>query len=688
MPDRPQKLDLRAPELFINREYSWLEFNNRVLEEAQDKSNPLCERLKFLAIVSSNLDEFYMVRVSGLTALLELGLMPDDPAGLSPAEQLSGVSKRVHKMVYEQYNCYNRSVVRALRTDGGVDLVSAGELTEDERTFTERYFNTTLFPILTPMAIDQSRPFPFLRNRSLNILLELEKRDSAESPRYAVVQLPPVVPRYCEVSSGRFILLEEIIQTFIYRLFNGNKVLSSYCFRITRDSDLEFDEEDTADLRSEIEKSIKKRMWGAPVRLEIEKAMRKPMRKFLEKTLELDDLNVYEIIGPLDLTFLMSFVSKCPAYLKLAPINPVRPPAFSVPGVSVFDAIRAGDILVHHPYESFDAVLDFVRTAAWDQNVLAIKQTLYRVSGDSPIVKSLMEAAENGKAVTVLVELKARFDEENNLLWARRLEQSGCHVIYGLVGYKTHCKMCLVVRREDDGIHRYVHLSTGNYNDSTAKLYTDLGFFTCKETYCADASALFNVLTGYSLYNRYNKFIAAPDGLRQAIIGHIENEAKNAVLGRPAGITAKMNALVDPEVIAALYKAAMAGVSIRLIVRGVCCLRPGIPGISESITVVSVVGRYLEHSRIFRFENGGNPVTLLSSADWMQRNFDRRVEIAFPVEDPVLKERLDQILETILSDTIKLRTLMTDGSYIRVDRRGRESVQSQLLFHESLFNPS
>jgi polyphosphate kinase len=461
----------------------------------------------------------------------------------------------------------------------------------------------------------------------------------------------------------------------------GNRVVCSYCFRITRDSDLEMHEEETEDLLDEVERSLKDRKWGDPVRLEIERSMSKPLRKFLARTLELGESDVYEIPGPLDLTFLMPFVSsKCPERLKNAYIPPKASPAFI--GTDVFGRLKEGDVLVHHPYESFDAVLNFVRAAAKDKNVLAIKQTLYRVSGDSPVVKALIEAAENGKQVTVLVELKARFDEENNIQWAKKLEQSGCHVVYGLVGYKIHCKMFLAVRREDDGIRRYVHLGTGNYNDSTARLYTDLGFFTCKEQYCADVSALFNVLTGYSDYTRFNKLIAAPKDMRSGMIDLIDAEIKNASRGMPSGITVKMNSLVDPDVIAALYRASIAGVKINLIIRGICCLRPGMPGVSDNITVSSIVDRYLEHSRIYYFENGGEPLVYLASADWMQRNFDRRVEVAFPVEDPELKSRIKQILGTVLSDTVKLRRLDADGSYSRVDRRGRELVHSQLELHK------
>ena len=662
-------------ELYINRELSWLEFNSRVLEEAQDKSNPLFERLKFLAICSSNLDEFFMVRVSGVEALAEFRGVGRDPSGLTPEEQLAAISKRAQQMVLDQYNCFTRSILRSLR-DEGIAFVDYNGLTEEELTVVKRYFNTTLYPILTPMAIDHSRPFPFLSNCSLNIILELEE----ETERVAVVQVPSVVPRLFELEPDkRYILIEDIIKPLAHELFPGNKVLGAFCFRITRNSDLDIDEEDAHDLLNEIERSVKKRKWGEPVRLEVEKGSKKKLCKFLQKTLKLTGDSIYEIAGPLDLTFLMPFSLRGPAHLRNTPIKPIHSPAFG--NLDVFDAIKAQDILVHHPFESFDSVTDFVRAGAEDSDVLAIKQTLYRVSGDSPIVKSLILAAENGKQVTVLVELKARFDEENNIQWAKRLEESGCHVVYGLVGYKTHCKMCLIVRREEDGIHRYVHLGTGNYNDSTARLYTDVGYFTCKESFGADVSALFNVLTGYSSYTRFNKLVVAPVDLRSSTIELINNEIQNAKMGLPSGITAKMNSLVDPELIQTLYRASQAGVPINLIVRGICCLRPGVPGVSETIKVVSIVDRYLEHSRIYSFENGGEPRILISSADWMQRNFDRRVEVGVPIEDAELKDRLTRIMNTYLSDTVKLRELNADGTYSRPRKRGRESIHSQIVLH-------
>jgi polyphosphate kinase len=538
------------------------------------------------------------------------------------------------------------------------------------------------------MAIDQSHPFPLLNNKSLNLIAEIEV-EGGDACSYAVVQVPTVVPRVVELPASErfaekreFMLLEVIIGEFIDKLFTGYKVIDSSVFRITRNTDVEIDEEDAEDLLNEMEKTIKRRKWGEPVRLEVSRSMSQRSKKFLKKSFGLDAENIYEQVGVLDPTVWMSFYSfKGFERLKDKPLPPV-PSADFAGRNDCFEVIREKDVLVHHPYDSFDCVVDFVQSAATDPQVLAIKQTLYRVSGNSPIVNALISAAENGKQVTVLVELKARFDEENNIIWARKLEQSGCHVVYGLVGLKTHCKICLVVRKEEDGIRRYVHLGTGNYNDSTARLYTDIGLFTCKETFGQDVSALFNVLTGYSVNTGWNKISVAPVSLREAFLTHIHNETQNAKDGKEAAIVAKMNSLVDIEVIRALYAASAAGVRIKLLVRGICCLKAGIEGVSENITVMSIVGRFLEHSRIFYFENGGSPRLFLSSADWMPRNLDRRVEVAFPVEKAELKEKLVEILDLSMSDTIKLRIQRPDGSYEKVDKRGKEHINSQLRFHE------
>lgn len=671
--------ELKDSSLYINRELSWLEFNERVLEEAFDKTNPILERFKFLAITASNLDEFFMVRVAGLMEQVYAGRTKPDISGLTPEKQLEKISARTHEMTARQYNCLNRSLLPQLKADKIV-FKEYGELNQKQKDFAKQYFDTTLFPVLTPMAIDSSRPFPLVANKSLNLIVELE------GEMYALVQVPSVIDRLVELPEGEngireLILLEEIIKHFSEKLFEGCKVLSVYAFRITRNSDLEIDEEDSHDLLVEIEESIKRRKWGEPVRLEIEKDINEKAFSFLKTKLELDDEDIYRINGTLDLTvyFALAGLSGCDE-LRDKPMPPIAVKAFK--DKDMFKVIGEGDVLVHHPYESFDPVVNFVKNAASDPYVLAIKQTLYRVSGNSPIIAALIKAAENGKQVTVLVELKARFDEENNINWARKLEKAGCHVVYGLVGLKTHCKLCMVVRKEDDGIHRYLHLGTGNYNDKTARLYTDMGMFTAKESYGADVSKLFNVLTGYSKSASYSKIAAAPTGLREMFLRNIAKEAENAKAGRPAAIFAKMNSLVDGGIIKALYEAAMAGVKIQLVVRGICCLRPGVAGISENISVISIVGRFLEHSRIYRFENGGSPRMYLASADWMPRNLDRRVEVAFAVEDEKIRSEIDRIIEITLSDTVKARVMRSDGTYKRVDKRGRESVHSQMLFYE------
>ena len=681
------KLD--NPRFYFNRELSWLEFNERVLEEAQDKENPLFERLKFLAITASNMDEFFMIRVSAIMTLVDANSQVNDASGLSPREQLAMISDRTHRMTYKQYNCLNRSIMPALEKEN-IFLLEYKMLNQKQKDFVRNYFVHTLYPILTPLAVDQSHPFPLLSNKSLNLIINL---DDTSLEMFALIQVPSVVPRLLELPKSddlktEFILTEKIINEFKSELFSGHNVRNAYAFRITRNMDLSIDEEESDDLLNEIEQSIKRRKWGEPVRLEIEKSMTGDFRRFLFSALKIEDHEAYEIVGPIDLT-IFTGISSSPRLknhsnlrdLKLLP-QPV--PAFL--DRDIFETIREKDVLIHHPYESFDAVTNYISTAANDKQVLAIKQTLYRVSGNSPVVNALIQAAENGKQVTVLVELKARFDEENNILWAKKLEQSGCHVIYGIVGLKTHCKICLVVRREAEGIVRYVHLGTGNYNDSTAKIYTDLSYFTCKESFGQDISALFNVLTGYSINLTWNKIAVAPVSLRSFFLGHIENEISNAEAGLSARIIAKMNSLVDVQVIQALYRASMAGVKIDLIVRGICCLRAGIPEISENIRVVSIVGRFLEHSRIFYFKNGENPQLLLSSADWMPRNLDRRVEVAFPIEDAELKNCLIGILEVSMSDTEKLREQQTDGTYTRIDRRGKEHVNSQLYFQKQAEN--
>lgn len=665
---------------YNNRELSWIDFNKRVLEEATKKDNPIMERCNFLSITASNLDEFFMVRVAGVLDQIHHGVKSKDASGLTPTDVMSRLSEKIHEFAKKQYSCYNRSIIPSLRANG-ITFKNVDELDGDQKAFIDEYFHKVVFPVLTPMAVDTSRPFPLLANKSLNIALRLTNAENEEF--FAVVQVPSILPRFLELPSheGRaFILLEKIIAAYLTELFELYNIKEYDAFRITRDSDLDIDE-DTEDLMAEIKKSIKKRKRGVPVRLEFSKKCNKEIRKFLIDALEVSEDEIYLQRGPLDLTFLSKFahIDGC-ENLCFEPIVPVNPPAEFCGYDDIFTAIREKDRLVHHPYESFDVVVDFVKKAAVDPKVLAIKQTLYRVSGNSPIVAALIKACENGKQVTVLVELKARFDEENNIQWANKLEKAGCHVIYGLTGLKTHCKICLVVRRDDDGIRRYLHMGTGNYNDSTARFYTDIGMFTCREEYGIDASSLFNVLTGYSFPPEYNKFIVAPHGMRTFFEAMIINETQNAKLGLPAKITAKVNSLVDPKIISLLYDASNAGVKVDLVVRGICCLVPGVKGFSENIKVISIVGQLLEHSRIFIFENNGNPQYYMGSADWMPRNLDKRVELVFPVEDEDIKSRVQGIMNTMFKDTVNARRQHSDMTYTNVDKRGKKRLNCQKYF--------
>lgn len=665
---------------YNNRELSWIDFNKRVLEEATKKDNPIMERCNFLSITASNLDEFFMVRVAGVLDQIHHGVKSKDASGLTPNEVMSRLSEKIHDFAKKQYTCYNRSIIPSLRANG-ITFKNIDELDGNQKAFIDEYFHKVAFPVLTPMAVDTSRPFPLLANKSLNIALRLTNAKNEEF--FAVVQVPSILPRFLELPSheGRaFILLEKVIAAYLNELFELYNIKEYDAFRITRDSDLDIDE-DTEDLMAEIKKSIRKRKRGVPVRLEFSKKCNKEIRNFLINALEVSEDEIYFQRGPLDLTFLSKFahIEGC-ENLCFEPIVPVNPPAEFCGYDDIFKAIREKDRLVHHPYESFDVVVNFVKKAAVDPKVLAIKQTLYRVSGNSPIVAALIKACENGKQVTVLVELKARFDEENNIQWANKLEKAGCHVIYGLTGLKTHCKICLVVRRDDDGIRRYLHMGTGNYNDSTARFYTDIGMFTCREEYGIDASSLFNVLTGYSFPPEYNKFIVAPHGMRTFFEAMIINETQNAKLGLNAKITAKVNSLVDPKIISLLYDASNAGVKVDLVVRGICCLVPGVKGFSENIRVISVVGQLLEHSRIFIFENNGNPQYYMGSADWMPRNLDKRVELVFPVEDEDIKERVQGIMNIMFKDTVNARKQHSDMTYTFVDKRGKKRLNCQKYF--------
>ena len=674
-------------ERFTNRELSWLAFNKRVLSEAKDNHLPLMERLKFLSITASNLDEFFMVRVASLKDQVNAGYTKKDIAGMTSKEQIDAILKETHKFTTAQYNTYNRSFLPSLKKNGLKIVTEFEKLTEEQADYVDNYFQKEVFPVLTPMAVDSSRPFPLIRNRSLNIgalLMDKKKKGTID---FATVQVPSVLPRVVTIpidgdNCTTVILLEQIIEKNIQKLFLNYRVLCQAPFRVMRNADLSIDEDEAADLLIEIEKQLKKRQWGEAIRLEVEDNIDKRLLKTLRKEFDLSEDAIFKINGPLDLTFLMKVYDiEGFDHLKEPKYIPQQPKMLDA-SRDLFEQIREHDILLHHPYETFDPVVNFVKKAASDPNVLAIKQTLYRVSSHSPIIASLAQAAENGKQVSVLVELKARFDEENNIVWAKKLEKAGCHVIYGLVGLKTHSKITLVVRKEEDEIRRYVHLGTGNYNDSTAKLYTDMGMFTSKTRYGEDATAVFNMLSGYSEPLVWNKLSLAPLWLRGKFLSLIEREKEHAKNGRPARIIAKMNSLCDPGIIEALYDASEAGVEIDLIVRGICCLRAGIKGLSEHIRVRSIVGTFLEHSRIFYFENNGNAEYYMGSADWMPRNLDKRVEILFPVEDPILQEEIYHILHIQLSDTKKAHLLMPDGHYVKVDQRGKTPLNSQLYFCE------
>lgn len=670
---------IQSQSLYHNRELSWLDFNMRVFEEATKKTNPLMERLNFLSITASNLDEFFMVRVAGVKAQIKSKYNREDDSGLTPIVLIDKLNSGIHKFMKKQYSILVRSIYPALKKEG-ITFLKPDRMNSRQIHYADEYFEKVLFPVLTPLGVDISRPFPLLTNKSLNVAVHL-KKDGDDL--FAVVQVPSIMPRFLELPGGTnrsFILLEDIIIRNLPYLFEKNDIRSSTVFRVTRDSDLEINE-DSADLMSAIENSIRKRKHGSPVRLEILKNCDDFLKEILIKGLGVTNNEIYELPGPLDLTFFSKFYSiKGVRHLKYEPIQPVDPPADFFGKKDIFEAIRERDLFVHHPYESFNSVVRFVSRAANDPDVLAIKQTLYRVSGNSPIIEALIKAAENGKQVTVLVELKARFDEENNINWAKKLEKSGCHVVYGLQGLKTHCKILLIVRHEDIGIRRYMHIGTGNYNDSTAKLYTDCGIFTCKDSFGMDASSLFNVLTGYSRPPQYNKMIVAPTGMRSTFKGLIKNEIKNSKRGLPAKITVKLNALVDPKIIKLLYEASNSGVKIDLIIRGICCLVPGIKGMSENIKVVSIIGQLLEHSRIYRFENGGNPKIYMGSADWMPRNLDKRVELVIPVDDERIASRLNGILDLLLKDNTNTRVELPNTEYADIGRRGKDIVNCHIEF--------
>ena len=633
-----------------------------------------------------------MVRIASLKDMVNAGYQKKDIAGMTAQEQLRALNEKMQAFCEKQYTTYNRALLPKL-SEEGLEIISFSELSEKEMDFLEEYFHKNIYPVLTPMAIDSSRPFPLIQNKTLNIaaLIKSRNKDKKEKKEYdiATVQVPSVLPRVILLPQKdgpkrkcRVILLENVIEHYLDVLFLNHEIICSAPYRIMRNADLSIDEDDAEDLLKEIEKSLKMRQWGEVIKFEYEERMDKRLVKYLKKQFKVHSCDMYAFNGPLDLTFLM----KCYGIegfedLKEAPYIPQKNKKLRA-DKNIFNQIRKGDVLLHHPYESFDPIVAFIKQAAEDENVLAIKQTLYRVSGHSPIIAALAQAAENGKQVTVLVELKARFDEENNINWARKLEKAGCHVIYGLVGLKTHCKIALVVRREADGIRRYVHLGTGNYNDSTAKLYTDTGMFTCRNAVGEDATAVFNMLSGYSEPANWNQLIVAPIWMKKRFLEMIARETQNAKEGKPARIIAKCNSLCDRKIILALYEASCAGVQIDLIVRGICCLVAGKPGVSENIRVRSIVGTFLEHARIFYFYNDGNEEVYMGSADWMPRNLDRRVEIVFPVEAPDLKEKAKHILDVQLRDTLKAHCLLEDGTYRKVDRRGKEAVEAQKTFCE------
>ena len=686
-------------EYFTNRELSWLKFNIRVLNEAKDDDVKLFERLKFLSITSSNLDEFFMVRIASLKDMVEADYKKKDISGMSADKQLNVLAKETHNFVKKQYEIYNRSLLPLLKKEKLHIVSHEDELTVSESAFINEYFDEVVYPVLTPMAVDASRPFPLVRNKTLNIAALIRKRKDETAKKkkkdvylgnvdgdmdFAMVQVPSVLPRVVEIPTEseerKLIYLEDIIEKNIDKLFLNYEVISAATFRVMRNAEFKLDEDEALDLLVEIKKKLKKRQWGEAIRLEVEERTDPSLLAFLKNELKVEEEDIFRINGPLDLTVLMKIYSlEGFEILKDKKHTPVSNPRF-IDCEDIFEEIKKKDILLSHPYESFDPVIDFVAKAAADKDVLAIKQTLYRVSGNSPIIKALANAADNGKQVTVLVELKARFDEENNINWAKMLEKAGCHVIYGLVGLKTHSKITLVVRREEDGIRRYVHLGTGNYNDSTAKLYTDLGMFTARESYGEDATAVFNMLSGYSEPPFWKRLVVAPLWMKDIFLKKINQCEEAAKSGKDVRIIAKMNSLSDKDIIGALYSASSAGVKIDLIVRGICCLRVGIKGVSENITVRSIVGTFLEHARIFDFRIDNDEEIFLGSADWMNRNLEKRVEIVFPVADEDIIKSIKHYLDVELEDNVKASILLPDDRYEKVKRTGSTKKNSQSIF--------
>lgn len=676
------------PEMFLNRELSWLEFNWRVLEEAVDPSQPLLERVRFLSIVGTNLDEFFEVRIAGLKQQIDSksGIVGADD--MTPAEVFAASAKRAQALVAEQYRCWNEELLPALRREK-IFIHSVDDLPPSAMAWAEHYFSEEAFPVLTPLAVDPSHPFPQLLNKSHNLIVRLRRPQETEIST-AIVQTPRVLPRLLRVpedaaseleAGNHYFFLQDLVRHFLARLFTGLEVLEAHGFRMTRNSDLYFDEEEAENLLHTIEEELRRLNRGNAVRLEVQADTPAEIERLLLDTFKLSEVDLYRLPGPINFLHLQPlFTSDAFPKLRDRPFQPATPKALP-PGADIFEVLRRQDVLLHHPYESFQSVVELLERAALDPQVLALKMTLYRTSADSPIIRAMLHAVENGKQVTVLVELKARFDEANNIRWARQMEEAGIHVVYGLVGLKTHCKMMMIVRRDDDRIRLYCHLGTGNYNTTTARFYTDLSLLTTASELTAEMAIVFNNLTGLSEYAGGKKLLVAPFELRRRFLDLIARERE---LGAEGRIIVKLNSLVDEQIIVALYEAAHAGVQIDLIVRGVCCLRPGMPGISENIRVISIIGRFLEHSRIYCFGNAGKPLVYLGSADWMPRNFDRRVEVIFPVEDEVLRTRItDEILPAFLSDDVKARQLRADGTYERRHPApGEASHQAQFFFRQ------
>lgn len=688
--DTPMTTDFSRPELFINRELSWLEFNARVLEEAQDQSQPLLERLKFLCIFSSNLDEFFEIRVAGIKQQIENRTSDPGPDGLSASQIFSNIQKRARALVTEQYRLWNEEIVPSLAKEG-INFVRIDDLKAQDKVWARKYFVQEVFPVLTPLAIDASHPFPQILNQAHYLIVKLRKSGRNGDEMHAIVQLPDILPRLVSLPSKKeihhrehnFIFLSKLVKKYVSELFPGLKVEGAYSFRVTRNSDLYIDDEEAENLLRTIESNLRKRSKGNAVRLEVQIECPAEIEQFLLDNLRLEQMDLYKVHGPINMQHLMQLATDDQfALLRDRPFYP----SFDLdlpPGAEAFGILRNEDILLHHPYESFESVVDFITQAAQDPAVLAIKMTVYRTSGDSPIVKALIAAANNGKQVTALVELKARFDEANNIQWAKLLEEAGVHVVYGVVGLKVHCKCLLIVRRDADGIRRYAHLGTGNYHPKTARIYTDLSILTSSEAICSEVAQLFNSLTGSSDYPDFKKLLVAPFDLSDKLCALVKAEIANAKKGLPARIIIKLNSLVDEHFIKLLYEASCAGVKIDLIVRGICCLRPGLKGVSENIRVISIVGRFLEHSRIFYFANGGQqPLIYLGSADLMPRNLYRRVEVLFPVESDDLCTQIEKdIIPAYLTDNVKARELHSDGSYVRIHPgKTQKPMQAQLHF--------